>query len=73
MNWFEDVMYPRCTLFIFTVFKTLKNEEKVFHKMQGERSKDIERAIAILQEKWQIIARPSMFLTVDHREDVMKT
>lgn len=46
--------------------------EKLFATIQEAIRKDIERALGVLQEKWNILCSPSKFISVDTMEYIMK-
>lgn len=70
--WFCDGIYPKAPFFICSVCEPTSKKEKLFASVQEAIRKDIERAFGVLQAKWNIISRPSKFMTVDIMADVMR-
>lgn len=70
--WFCDGIYPRAPFFISSISEPVTMKEKLYASIQEAVRKDIERAFGVLQSKWNIICRPSKFMTVDIMKDVMK-
>jgi hypothetical protein len=53
-----DGIYPQYTRFVKGLSEPVGSSEKKFTKWQHACRKDIERAFALLQGKWQCLARP---------------
>lgn len=70
--WFSDGIYPNAPFFISSIPEPVTMREKLFSSTQEAIRKDIERAFGVLQGKFNIIARPSKFMTVHTMEEVIR-
>lgn len=70
--WLADGIYSRYSIFVHTVIFSKNVNEKCLARHQEGRRKDVERAFGVLQAKWNKVAQPAGFWTVEKMDLIVR-
>jgi len=68
-----DGIYPDWTCFVKAISQPQGEKRQLFSALQEARRKDIERLFGVLQARWHILARPSLYWDEQTLQMIWKT